>query len=220
MDRIVQRVERDLGQLTDPKLLRNLRSDVERLGAKRLHTDVSALVVQVKCKVLVERLGKTSGWQAVETTLNSASTLARAYGSTSAQRAAIVKQMDIARARAQALASAGLLAAGEAELLTGELGRLRKEIFSTAPTDLKVSCYETMAPDPIGDSTKRLTKRIPMLSKLVESGRLNPLIARKLLPSLRADIKTLTNAKKATALRKQADRLLARIDRKFPGGSK
>ena len=175
----------------------------------------SALVVRVKRKVLVERLGKTSGWQAVETTLKSASEMARAYGSTSAQRAAIVKQMDIAKARAQALASVGLLAAGEAELLTGELGRLRKDIFSIAPTDLRVSCYETPAADPIGDSTKRLTKRIPTLSKLVESGRLNPLIARKLLPSLRADIKTLTNAKKAAALRKQAAQLLARIDRKL-----
>ena len=219
MDRIVQRVQRDLGQLTDPKLLRNLRSDAERLGAKRLHADVSALVVQVKRKVLVERLGKTSGWQAVETALKSASTMARAYGSTSAQRAAIVKQMNTAKARAQALASAGLLAAGEAELLTGELGRLRKEIFSTAPTDLKVSCYETMAPDPIGDSTKRLTKRIPVLSRLVDSGKLNPLIARKLLPSLRADIKTLTNAKKAEALRKQATGLLARIDGKLTAGA-
>jgi len=220
MDRIVQRVERELAQLTDPKLVRNLRSDAERLGAKELHADVSALVVQVKRKVLVERLGKTSGWQAVETAMNSASEMARAYGSTSAQRAAIVKQMDIAKARARALASAGLLAAGEAELLTGELGRLKKEIFSIAPTDSRVSYYETLAADPIGDSTKRLTKRIPTLSKLVESGRLNPLIARKLLPSLRADIKTLTNARRAEALRKQADRLLTKIDNKFSRGAK
>jgi len=220
MDRIVERVQRELAQLTDPTETRKLRSDAARLEAKKLHAEVSALVVQVKRKVLIERLGKTSGWQAVETTLRSAAPLAKSHRSTSAQRVAITKQMTTAKARVAALASAGLLAAGEAELLIGELVRLKKEIYLTAPTDCRVSCYEMIAPDPVGDSAKRLTKRIPVLSKLVESGRLNPLIARKLLPSLRADIKTLTNAKKAEALRKQADRLLARIDSKLIGGKK
>ena len=215
MDRIVERVQRELAQLIDPKLAPGLRTDAGRLKAKKLHAEVSTLVVQVKRKVLVERLGKTSGWQAVETTLKSAAPLASSHRSTSAQRVAIVKQMDAAKAHVAALASAGLLAAGEAELLIGELARLKKEIYLTAPTDSRVSCYETMAPDPIGDSTKRLTKRIPTLSKLVESGRLNPLIARKLLPALRADIKTLRNAKKAAALRKQAAAVLARIDSKL-----
>ena len=170
--------------------------------------------------MLTERLGKTAGWQAVETTLTSAAPLASSHRSTSAQRVAIVKQMDTAKARISALASAGLLAAGEGELLTGELARLKKEIYLTAPTDSRVSCYETMAPDPVGDSTKRLTKRIPVLSKLVESGRLNPLIARKLLPALRADIKLLTDAKKADNLRQQAIQLLARIDSKLTGDKK
>ena len=220
MDRIVQRVERELTQLTDPKLVRNLRSDAERLAAKKLHADVSALVVQVKRKVLVERLGKTSGWQAVETTLTSAAPLAKSHRSTSAQRVAITKQMNTAKAKIVVLASAGLLAAGEAELMIGELARLKKEIYLTAPTDTKVQCYQMLPQDPVGDSTKRLTKRIPVLSKLVESGRLNPLIAGKLLPSISADIKTLTNAKKAEALRKQAAAVLAQIDRKFSGGKK
>jgi len=220
MDRIVERAERELAQLIDPKLAPGLRTDAGRLQAKKLHAEVSALVVQVKRKVLTERLGKTAGWQAVETTLTSAAPLASSHRSTSAQRVAIVKQMDTAKARISALASAGLLAAGEGELLTGELARLKKEIYLTAPTDSRVSCYETMAPDPVGDSTKRLTKRIPVLSKLVESGRLNPLIARKLLPALRADIKLLTDAKKADNLRQQAIQLLARIDSKLTGDKK
>ena len=222
MDRIVERVERELAQLTDPKqqVHNLLRTDAGRRMAKKVHAEVSALVVQVKRKVLIERLGKTSGWQAVETTLKAAGPLAKSHRSTSAQRVAIVKQMDTAKARISALAAAGLLAAGEAELLTGELARLKKEIYLTAPTDSRVSCYEMMAPDPVGDSTKRLTKRIPVLGKLVESGKLNPLIARKLLPSLRADIKTLTDAKKAANLRKQAGQLLAQIDGKLTGGEK
>jgi len=218
MDRIVERVERELAQLTDPKqrVHNLLRTDAGRLMAKKLHAEVSALVVQVKRKVLVERLGKTSGWQAVERALTSAGPLARSHRSTSAQRVAITKQMNTAKVRISALASAGLLAAGEAEHLIGELGRLKKEIYRTPPTDLRVQCYQTMAPDPIGDSTKRLTKRIPVLSKLVESGKLNPLIAGKLLPSIRADIKLLTKAKKSAELRAKADALLKQIESKLP----
>jgi hypothetical protein len=218
MDRIVERVERELAQLTDPKqrVHNLLRTDAGRLMAKKLHAEVSALVVQVKRRVLVERLGKTSGWQAVETALTSAAPLAKSHRSTSAQRVAITKQMNTAKVRISALASAGLLAAGEAELLIGELARLKKEIYRTPPIDMKVQCYQTIPQDPIGDSTKRLAKRIPVLSKLVASGKLNPLIAGKLLPSIRADIKLLTKAKKSAELRAKADALLKQIESKFP----
>jgi hypothetical protein len=220
MDRIILRVQRELDQLEDPKLARGLRDNAGRAKAKKLHAEVSALVVQVKRKVLTERLGKTSGWQAVETTLKSASEMAGSHRSTSAQRVMVVKQMKTANAHLASLALAGLLAASEAELMTGELARLKKEIYRDPPSDSKISCYETIAPDLVGDSTKRLQKRIPLLSKLLESGKLNPTVAGKILPSISADIKTLKNAKKAEALRKQAAQLLAQIDKKFSGGEK
>jgi len=218
MDRIVERVERELAQLIDPKLARNLRTDADRRKAKRLHADVSALVVQVKRKVLVERLGKTSGWQVVEGTFTAAAPLAKSHRSTSAQRVDIVKRMIASNVTLGSLASVGgLLTAGEAQLLTDELARLRKEIYRDPPTDLRVKCYETMAPDPVGDSTRRLTKRVALLGKLVETGRLNPLVVKRVLPSVRADIKTLTNAKKAATLRQKAGELLAQIDGKLVG---
>jgi hypothetical protein len=220
MDRIVQRVQRELDQLEDPTLARGLRNKADRLKAKKLHAEVSALVVRIKCNVLGMRLGETSGWKTVETALAAAAPLAATRRSTSAQRVAVVKQMDIAKSNLTSLTEAGLLAAVETELLFGELARLKNAIFRDPPTDTKVSCYEMMAPDPVGDSTKRLIKRIPMLSKLIDSGKLNPLVAGKLLGSISADIKMLKNAKKAEPLRKQAIALLTRIDRHFSGGPK
>ena len=220
MDRIIERVQRELDQLTDPKLTKALRTAPERAEAEKLHAEVSALVVQVKCKVLGLRLNQTSGWKNVETALIAAAPLAKTHRSTSAQRVAISKRMTDAKAQLAALATSGLLSAAEAELLTGELVRLQKEIYREAPIDSRVSCYETLAPDPVGDSTKRLEKRIPLLRKLFDSGKLNPLVAGKVLPSISADIKTLKDAKKAEALRKQAATLLTQIDNKYSGGPK
>lgn len=220
MDRIVERVQRELDQLADPKLSKSLGTDADRINAKKLHAEVSELIVQVKFTVLRLRLDRTSGWKDVETALASAAPLAKSHRSTSAQRVAVTKQIKTANAQLATLAQAGLITASEAELMLGELARLKSQVYLTPPTDSRVSCYEMMAPDPIGDSTKRLTKRIGLLGKLVDSGKLNPLVAGKILPSISADIKTLQNARKGEALRKQAVALLTRIDKKFANGPK
>jgi len=220
MDLIVPRIQRELNQLADPKLAAALRTDAERLKAKKLHAEISAQIVQIQCSVLRQRLNRTSGWKTVEVALAAAAPLAKTHRSTSAQRVAAIKKMKTARQSIASLAQAELIAASEAELMIGEFDRLKMEIYREPPTDLMVSCYQMVARDPIGDSTKRLTKRVGLLAKLFESGRLNPLVAGKILPSITADIKTLENAKKAEALRKQAAALLARIDQKFSNGPK
>ncbi|MCP4377955.1 MAG: hypothetical protein GY794_17475, partial [bacterium] len=213
LDKVMGNITGHLAILGNDAELKKLRNDADRQAAIKLRDEIAPLVVKIKRKVLALRLSRTSGWKAIDAALLASAPLAESHRSTSAQRVAVVEKIKIAKAAVASLAAAGCLAAGEAELMTGELARLKKEIFRDPPTDARVDCYDMMAPDPVGDSTKRLEKRIPLLKKLFESGKLNPMVAGKILPSVRRDIKLITNAKRAEALRKQAEVLLKQLEK-------
>jgi len=217
LDVILANVDRDVVTLGNEAELKRLRKAADRQAAKQLHTQVAPLIAQIKRKVLSVRSGRTAGWQVISKAFEAAGPPAKSHRSTSAQRVAIVKQMDAAKAAIVSLALGKVLTGGEAELLTGELARLRKEIYRDPPTDFKGTCYgPSPALNPVTVVTRRLGRRVVLLSKLVESGRLNPLVVKKLLPSVRADIKLLTAAKQARELREKADALLKQIESKLP----
>ncbi|MBT3201264.1 MAG: hypothetical protein HN350_15295 [Phycisphaerales bacterium] len=215
IDKVMGNINAHLAVLANDVELKKIRTPAERQAAIKLHDEIAPLIAKIDFKALGGRLGATAGWKTVQTAILAAGPLARTHRSTSAQRVAVTKQMKTAIASIATLTASGLLSAAESELILGELARLKKEIYRDPPTDSKVSCYDMMAPDPVGDATKRLEKRIPLLRKLFDSGKLNPLVAGNVLQSVSADITTIKNAKKAQALRKQAATLLQEIDRKF-----
>jgi hypothetical protein len=215
IEKVIDNITAHLAILANDAEIKKLKKDADRQAAIKLRDEITPLVAKIEFKALGGRLRKTAGWKTVETALLAAAPLAKTHRSTSAQRVAVTKQMKTAMASIATLTATGLLSAVETELMLGELARLKKEIYRNPPTDSKARCYRSMLPNPVGDSTKRLEKRIPLLRKLFDSGKLNPLIAGKILPSISADIKTIKNAKKAEALRKQATTLLQEIDSKF-----
>lgn len=218
LDKVMDNITAHLAILGNDAELKKLRKDADRQAAKKLRDEIAPLVAQVKRKVLSARLVRTSGWRTVDKAFTAAGPPARSHRSTTAQRAAVVKQMNAAKAAMVSMATAGLLTAGEAELMTGELARLRKEIYRDPPTDFKGTCYgPSVAINPVTVVTKRLGRRVDLLGRLVKSGRLNPQVVRKILPSVRADIKLLTGAKQAAELRAKADALLKQIESKLPG---
>jgi len=217
MDKVMDNITGHLAILGKEAELKKIRKDADRQAARKLRDEIAPLVAKVKRKVLATRLVRTAGWRTVDNAFTAAGPPAKSHRSTSAQRTAVVKKMIAANAAMTSMATAGLLTAGEAELMTGELARLRKEIYRDPPTDFKGTCYGASAPiNRVTVAAKRLGKRIPVLSKLVKSGRLNSRVAMKLLPSLRADIKLLTGAKQAAELCKKADALLKQIESKLP----
>jgi len=218
LDKVMGNITAHLAILGNDAELKKLRKEADRQAAKKLRDEIAPLVAQVKRKVLSARLVRTSGWRTVDKAFAAAGPPARSHRSTSAQRTAVLKQMIAANAAMTSMATAGLLTPGEAELMTGELARLKKEIYRDPPTDFKGTCYGASPPiNWVALATKRLGRRVVLLGKLVASGRLNPQVVKKLLPSVRADIKLLTSAKQAAELRAKADALLKQIESKLPG---
>jgi len=216
MDKVMDNITAHLAVLGSDAQLKKLRTDEARREAVKLRDEIAPLVAQIKRKTLSVRLARTSGWRTVDKAFSSAAALARA--STSAQRVAFVKQIKSAADSMASMVAAGLLTEGEAELLTGELARQRTLVYRNPPTDFKGTCYGAPAPiDYVLIATKRLDRRVALLDKLVKAERLNPQVVGKLLPSIKADIKLLTNAKKAAELRAKADALLEKIQAALPG---
>jgi hypothetical protein len=217
LDKVMGNITGHLAILGSDAELKKLRKPADRQAAIKLRDEIAPLVAMVKRRVLATRLARTSGWRTVDSAFLAAGPPAKSHRSTSAQRTAIAKKIKAANAAMASMAAAELLTAGEAELMTGELARLRTEIYRDPPTDFKGTCYGASAPiNPVIVVTKRLGRRVVLLGKLVESGRLNPQVVKKLLPSVRADIKLLVNAKQAAELRAKADALVKQIESKLP----
>jgi len=209
LDKVIGSIERDVAILADPKQTKRLPA-AQKAGAEALRKQVSLLAAQIKRRVLSARLGQTAGWATV--------TDAMAFGAkigqrnTTAQRKQFTGKLTAAVAALAALAKADALTEGESTLMSGELQRIRTAVTRYPPTDIRVTCYKMAYNPPAKRSFERLQKRLPLLKKLAESGRLNTAVLAKVLPTVRADIETLSREKELAQLRK--DRALAEAVRK------
>lgn len=92
---------------------------------------------------------------------------------------------DVAKFRA-----AGLLGEAETVFLKIELAQLVAGVQMKRPTEMRMAtCYEPMwMPTPAERGLKNLTERVPLVEKMVESGKVSPAAALKVIEALQRDI--------------------------------
>lgn len=148
-------------------------------------------------------LEETPEWGTIQGAWEYVEPLAQSGKSTTAQRAEADKKLDAAKAAAEKLAISGGLSQAEAGLLTVEADRLKKDLYRNPPTDQMVTCYETMAYIPAKDSLKRLSERLLLLEQLTREARVDAPVLRKVLPTIEADVRTLSDEKNVAELQEK-----------------
>ena len=222
LDKVVVAIERDLAILADPKQTTHL-TVAQKPRAEDLRKQVAPLVAQIKRRVLAARVGQTAGWAKVDEALTFGTRLGLI--SSTAQRDQFNVKLAAAGAALAALAGTGVVTEGESALIKGELDHVRGEVFRRPPTDTQVKCYKMMYIPPARRSFDRLKARLGLLKKLAESGRLNPTVLAKVLPTVRADVEMLSSEKElaklgqaraeAEAVRKQIATVLSAIEKQL-----
>ncbi len=171
----------------------------------------------------------SADWQAIHEAWAAALPLAKTGKSTSAQRKAADDKMKVASEAAKRLVAKGLLASQEADLLAIELTNLRNDIYRNPPTDFRGTCYDMAYIPPAQQSLQRLNQRLPLVEKLLKSGKVNPVAGGKVVAGIEADLATLNDAKnierlsgeeraKVTEARDKAAQALQRLRKLIPPG--
>jgi hypothetical protein len=107
---------------------------------------------------------------------------------TTKQRLQADARLAAAREAAGRLAGAGELAAPEAELIAGETHDVRADLYRSPPADFEGKCYKTAFFPPARRSVERLTRRLPLIKKLVAGRVIHGPAARMIIAAARADL--------------------------------
>lgn len=226
--KVLVHIEKDLKVLETP-------AEVARLKAK-LRTEAKKLAGEVRAELgkVLKRIGQpplpkaglagNKAWQQVVRAWKYITPLAvKSSSSTTTQRKLADGKMKGALAAVDGLVKAGKLTATEAQLLKAVAARLKSDMYKYPPSDLSVKCYKMKHLEPARASLGRLSTRLPLLQKMVASGRVKPVVLQRVLPALRKDLKQLTDAsqlkplrpdekKKAAALAKKIKAVLKKIE--------
>ena len=173
---------------------------------------------QQESKTLLE---KTPEWKMIQGAWEYVGPLAESGKSTDAQRKESDEKLNAAKTAVDKLAGSGLLNAAEAGLLTAEAESLRKELYRNppepAPGEARVECYKMMLIVPAEKSLQRLSQRLPLLEQLTKEGRLDQPVLAKVLPTMEADVKTLSDKKELAKLlpekREEAEKLRPQVEK-------
>jgi hypothetical protein len=101
-------------------------------------------------------------------------------------RVVIEKKLNEIPGLSDKLFSRGLISAEEAGLLKSEVERVIHLVYSEPP--FGVMCYMKDFPPIAEKSIKEISSRLPLLIKLVESGKVHPAVIEKILPSILKDL--------------------------------
>jgi hypothetical protein len=185
--------------------------------AEQTLRQVKPLVEKIKAGLGTTSGGRPSGlettaqWKKVLDAWRFCKPLADSHRSTTAQRKQADQKLAAARQAIVELAKAAAISPAESGLLAAEADTLRKEIYREPPIDSQVSCYDRMYIPPAGASFSRLQKRLPLLRKLAEGGKVNAAVVAKVLPTVRADLATLADPKQTGKLEPQRKARLAKL---------
>lgn len=200
LDKVMGAIERDLAVLADPKQMKHL-GDAERAAARTMRKDAPPLVARINRRMVSARLSQTAGWATVIDAMTFGTKIGQR--NTMAQRKQFKGKLTAALGALAALAKTDALTEGEAALMTGELQRIRTAAYRYPPTDMRVTCYKMMYIPPVRGSFERIKKRLPLLKKLAESGRLNVAVLARVLPTVRADVELLSGEKELAQLHRE-----------------
>ena len=123
--------------------------------------------------------------------------------------------MKAALAAVDGLMRAGKLTAAEAQLLKAVAARLKSDMYKYPPSDRSVKCYKMKHLEPARASLGRLSARLPLLQKMVASGRVKPVVLARVLPAVRKDLTQLTSAAKLKPLRPDEKKKAAALAQKI-----
>lgn len=200
--KVLDTIEADARILADKKQTESL-PETGRAEATELSTKATAQVERIRARLAAAQGGgsleDSPGWKTIMNAWTTAGTLAD-KGSTTAQRRDADNLLDEARLKAKVLAAAGLLSKGEGDLLCADADRLHERIYANPPTDDAATCYDTTYVPPAKLSLEWLNRRLPLLRQLAADGKLHPAAVRKVLPTIEADLKTLSDAKETGKL--------------------
>ncbi|HOX04770.1 MAG TPA: hypothetical protein PK280_00090 [Planctomycetota bacterium] len=140
-------------------------------------------------------LEESADWKAIAAAWDFCMPLASSGKSTEAQRKEADGKLKAAREAAERLAGAGFLAAAEAGLLAAETDKIRADIYRNPPTDRMVECHQMAYLPPAQQSFDRLAKRLPLLEKLAEGGKIHKPAVEKVLATVEADLAVLSDEK-------------------------
>jgi len=198
--------------------------EVDKAKARALAEKAGALVEKIRARVRGEEtdLKATPQWKVIEGAWREAAPLAGSEKSTCGQRVAAQEKLRAACDAARDLALAGLLTRAEADLLRTEAAQIERDMFRYRPTDWSTSCYDPAPFVPAQESLEDVLRRVPLLLRIAESGKLKPEVLRKVVAGLEQDAQVLadkgltedldpTDRYEAELSRRRADWLLAEI---------
>ena len=138
---------------------------------------------------------KTRRWSIVREGYRAVAALAvKSSQSTGAQRLRAKGKMDKAREMVAMMVKEKELTQAESEILLSEFERVERAMYREPPSDFRGRCYRRALFNPERDSLSRLEKRLPILTRLVASGKIKREVRDKVLESFERDIETLAAA--------------------------
>ncbi len=199
---VLASIQTDLHTLQDETQIGKLSAE-ERTRAELLRQQVSQQLTKIQSRLPEQRneLEQTPQWQAIIPIWEKARRMADSGKSTTAERKQIDVEMQQALAAVEELGKRQLLLSAEVELMRQEAETLHRAIYRNRPIDLPASCYFTTRFSPAQQSMGRLRTRLPLLKQIVEAKTVHPAALRKLLPTLEADIQTLSRQEDLNQLR-------------------
>ncbi len=202
--KVLGSIEVDLAVLGSEKALAGLKED-ERPEAVRVRDAAKAAVDKIRAKAggtATQDLAESAGWKTIQAAWKVAEPLAESGKSTIAERRAADAALAKAEAAARDLALAGTISVAEAELVIARRKDLKADIYREPPTDIQVLCYEIGGLPPAKVSLERIRDRLPLLKQVLERGKVRLEVVARILPTIRNDLRVITDAKNLETLGK------------------
>jgi hypothetical protein len=203
--KVLGTIEADLAVLGNENSLAGLE-EKERPEAARVRDAAKAAIAKIRARAggaAIQDPGESAGWKTVLAVWKQVEPLAASGKSTMKERAAADAALAKAETAARDLALAGTISVAEAELIAARGKDLKTSIYREPPTDYSgPSCYSMAFVPPARASLERIRDRLPLLKQFLEQGKVRPEVVARILPTIRDDLRVITDAKNLETLGK------------------
>lgn len=199
VDKTLKNLEADLKDVRENKAP---LSPADRKQANQVARDVRVQLGKIRARMSgrTSALDDSKDWQIISAAWKEATPLAVTGTSTTRQRESAKAKLDAARTAAANLVAARLITGPEGRLILSEADQLQQDIYRNPPTDTQVSCYDMAYLPPARQSLDRIAARLSLLQQLAQGGVVHRTAVEKVVASVEADLKELSNEKDLAAL--------------------
>jgi hypothetical protein len=163
-------------------------------------------------------LERTAEWSSIQATWKEAEEIASGkrgshpFDRKGKQR--MLERLADAEKQVDALARQGVISAGGAGLLKQDLQTLTIGVQGKRPTEMRnATCYRPMMHRPDHDAYRRIKQRLPLLEQLARATKIQPVVLRKVLVTVEADLARLGDKASYAGLDKRGQKEAARVVR-------